>query len=101
VPTSAPLRATLSSRSPGNQELHQVFVRLSFCSSCYRRRTIAAGRKVARRASLEVKCIGDGKARKLCKFGAKVSQATEWHGANRGVHAPAFATALQRSRAGP
>ena len=41
----------------------------SFCSSCCRRRTIARGRKVARRASLEVKCIREGKARRLCKFG--------------------------------
>jgi hypothetical protein len=45
------------------KKLHQVFVRPSFCSSCYRCRTIARGRKVARRASPEVKCIGESKAR--------------------------------------
>ncbi|MET0722433.1 MAG: hypothetical protein ABWY64_16590, partial [Tardiphaga sp.] len=37
--------------------------------NCYRRRTVARGRKVVRRASVEVKCIGgEGKACRLCKF---------------------------------
>ena len=43
-----PLRATLSSRSPGNRELHRVFVRPLFPFDLLPRRTIA------RRASLEI-----------------------------------------------
>jgi hypothetical protein len=49
-----PLRATLSSRSPGNRELHRVFVRPLFPFELLPRRTIARGRKLARRASLEI-----------------------------------------------
>jgi hypothetical protein len=49
-----PLRATLSSRSPGNRELHQVFVRPLFPFELLPRRTIARGHKLARRAPLEI-----------------------------------------------
>jgi hypothetical protein len=63
VPISAPLRDLV----------FQVFVRRLFLFELLPSQDDRVRARSVARASLEVKCIGEGRARRLCKFGGRTN----------------------------